>query len=277
MLHIVFQEADIQTLQKAMELDPALQGEVWQIKDEFAVGPIQNIYEPEGYQQRRDWWKEVLRFTPYADSKDIVNDKLTVHNIRKELAEENETVWIWVAQNKHDVCGYYWLISQFSDQQGKVFILNLSNLPFINEKGGIFYPENLFQIQPKEFIKAKKLARRVTTSEFEMDSDEWKKLCNENAIVRTLEGGKKVVSKEASYYDEAIFGVLNKEPQKLNKYLHSFYAKTNIHTGDVFVVWRIRMLAEQYKIITNGDWIKGWKDITVQLPSYHQAELSMTS
>lgn len=272
MLHVVFQKNDIETLQKAIELDKNLDGEVWQIRDEFAVGPIANIYETEGYQQRRNWWKEVLQYSSYTENLNIVDDKFTVHNIKKKL-EKNETVWIWVAPNQYDVCGYYWLISQLANYAGKVFILNLSNLPFINEKGNIFYPENLFQIQPKEFLKAKKLARPVTTNEFETDSDEWKKLNNENAIVRTLEGGKKITGKEASFYDASIFNILQKEPQKLTRYLHTFYSKTKINTGDVFIVWRIRMLAEENKILINGDWNNGWKDITVQMPSYQQTEL----
>lgn len=272
MLHIVFQEADISTLQKAIESDKTLQGEVWQIKDEFAVGPIINIYETEGYLQRRDWWKEVLQSSPYTDTQDIIDDKLTVHNIKRKL-EEGEAAWLWMAPNQHDVCGYYWLVSQLADYAGKVFILNLSNLPFINEKGGLFYPNNLFEIQPKEFIKAKKLARPVTASEFEMDGDEWKKLGNENAVVRILEGGKKIISKEVSYYDTAIFTTLQKEPQKLTRFLHSFYTKTKMQTGDVFIAWRIRLLADENKILVTGDWNKGWKDITLQLPAYEQAEL----
>ena len=60
MIHIVFQEADIEVLNKAIELDETLQGKVELIRDDFAVGPIENIYETEGYQQRRDWWKNLL-------------------------------------------------------------------------------------------------------------------------------------------------------------------------------------------------------------------------
>ena len=45
-------------------------------------------------------------------------------------------------------------------------------------KGQFFYPNNLFEIQPKEFLKAKKLARPISLSEFETDPDEWKKLCS---------------------------------------------------------------------------------------------------
>ena len=60
------------------------------------------------------------------------------------------------------------------------------------------------EIQPKELLKAKKLARPITMSEFEVDPDEWKKLCAENATVRILEGGKKIVSREETFYDSEI-------------------------------------------------------------------------
>jgi hypothetical protein len=71
----------------------------------------------------------------------MVDDRLTVHQLIRELEEnQKEEVWIWMGQNQHDVCGYYWLISQLAAFQGRVVVLYLNNLPFINEKGQIFYP-----------------------------------------------------------------------------------------------------------------------------------------
>jgi len=266
MLHIVFQEADINVLQKAIELDETLAGEVWQIKDDFAVGPLENIYETEGYQARRDWWRTLLEFSPYTEQIDIVDDKMTMHNLLKKLDEETSLdVWIWMGQNQHDVCSYYWLMSQLKDYQGRIFVLYMNNLPFINEKGGIFYPTALHEIQPKEFLKAKKLARPITLSEFEVDPDEWKKLCNENGGVRILEGGKKIVSKEVDFYDKDILSAMNAEPQKLNKVLGNMFSKMKIKTGDVFLVWRIREMINAEKLEAAGDWNKGWKEITIRL------------
>jgi Domain of unknown function (DUF1835)/Protein of unknown function len=266
MIHIVFQQSDVDTLQKAIELDESLQGEIIQIKDEFAVGPIADIYETEGYQLRRDWWKKVLENSPYTEQLDIVDDKLTAHRLKEKLADESQQAWIWVAPNQHDVCGYYWLVSQLKDYEGKVFVLSLNNLPFINEKGSIFYPTDLHEIPAKEFIKAKKLARPVTISEFELDGDEWKKLCAENGIVRISEGGKKITSKEAAYYDDNIITALTKEPQKLNKVFNTLFGKMKLHTGDVFLVWRIKELINEGKIELTGDWSNGWKDISLKLP-----------
>jgi len=266
MIHIVFQRNDIETLQKAIGMDASMTGDILYIKDEFAVGPIANIYEPEGYQARKDWWKEVMEFSPYTEELSINDDKLTVHNLLKTLDENpEETVWIWMAQNQHDVCGYYWLMPQLKACQGRVFVLYLNNLPFINEKGGIFYPTNLFEILPKEILKAKKLNRPITLSEFEIDPDEWKKLCADNAIVRLLEGGKKIVGKGADHYDKDVLQVATAEPQKLTKLFATLFGKMKLRAGDAFLAWRIREMAKEGKLEVQGDWVKGWKEITLRL------------
>jgi hypothetical protein len=265
MQHIVFQQADIAGLQKAIELDESLAGEVIEIKDEFAVGPIADIYEAQGYQQRRDWWKEILQFSPYVESLEIVDDRLTVHKLIQNLKEDNALqVWIWMAQNQHDVCGYYWLISQLKDFQGRIFILYLNNLPFINEKGHLFYPTNIFEIQPKEFLKAKKLARQITPSEIEVDPDEWIKLCNEEKGVRTLEGGKKLLQHDYDYYDDELLKFISADWQKVNKLFHSFFSKSKNTTGDAYLLWRLKLMITQNKIDIQGE-VKGLKDFEVKL------------
>ncbi|MEY3873445.1 MAG: hypothetical protein RL363_166 [Bacteroidota bacterium] len=267
MIHIVFETANIAALEAAIELDETLAGRIVEIKDDYAVGPLLNIYETEGYQARRDWWKNVLQNSPYEQQLDIVDDKLIVHELTSTLnVDENEQLWIWMGQNVHDVCGYYWLMSQFKEYQSRVQVLYLNNLPFLNEKGQLFYPTHLSQIQPKEFLKAKKLARPITLSEFELDPDEWKKICDENEGVRFLEGGKKIVSMPISFYDKEILSLLTKNAQKLLSAIAHILGKMKVRTGDAFIVFRLQELAEQGKIVFVGDWSKGWKDMVIQMP-----------
>lgn len=278
MIHIVFQQQDIEVLKKAIELDESLSGRVEIIRDDYAVGPIADIYEAEGYQQRRDWWKGLLELSPYNTEQltEMVDDRLAVHNLKRELEENvKEEVWIWMGQNQHDVCGYYWLISQLQSFQGRVVILYLNNLPFINEKGNIFYPTSLHEIQPKEFLKAKKLNRKVTPSEFEVDPDEWKKLCSENDMVRMLEGGKKIAGKKEDFYDADIQKGLTNEWQKGNKAMSGILGKMKIKTGDVFLLWRMKKMAEEDKIEIHGDTTKGWKDFEVRLKNNTVEEVSL--
>lgn len=275
MIHIVFEQPNVTALEKAIELDESLQGEIVEIKDDFAVGPLGDIYHTEGYQARRSWWENLLEHSPYTDTVNIVDDKLAVHNLLKKLDEQPEAeAWIWMGQNAHDVCSYYWLMPQLKDYQGRIQVLYLNNLPFINEKGSIFYPTHLHEIQPKEFLKAKKLARPITLSEFELDPDEWKKLCNENALVRFLEGGKKIVSKDVDFYDKDLLAYLN-GAMKLSKLIYTALGKMKVKTGDVFLVWRIKEMAAAGKLELTGDWSKGWKEVIVKFPG--AAEITDTT
>ena len=267
MIHLVFNTADIASIEEAIALDDSLAGKVVEIKDDYAVGPILDIYETEGYQVRRDWWKNILEHSPYEEQLDIVDDKLTVHQLIESLeANPEEEVWFWMGQNAHDVCGYYWLMTQLKPYQGRLQVLYLNNLPFLNDKGQLFYPTHLSEIQPKEFLKAKKLARPITLSEFEIDPDEWKKLCQENEGVRFLEGGKKLVSMPISFYDKDINSLLTKNAQKLPSAIAHIISKMKIKTGDAFIVSRLKAMAEMGKIVFAGNWQKGWKDIVVQMP-----------
>jgi hypothetical protein len=270
MIHVVFQHADVAVLKSAIELDQSLAGDVLEIRDEFAVGPLESLDTEEGWKSREDWWRELLAASPYAQDHLVgsFDDRKTVGELRQRLAgNEKEEAWIWMGQNQHDVCGYYWLIPALKEFQGRIVVLYFNNLPFINEKGQIFYPSTLHEIQPREFLKAKKLNRKVTSSEFEVDPDEWKRLASENALVRILEGGKKIVSKENEFYDKDVLAGLSYEWQKGNRALHHILAKMKIKTGDVFLLWRLRLLAEEEKVEINGDPSKGWKDFEVKLKS----------
>lgn len=247
-IHLVFNEADIKVLQQAIALDETLAGEVVQIKDDYAVGPLDSIYMGEGIQSRREWWMQVLAGGDY-DGKaatDEGDDYKTVANLVGTLRrDEAAEIWVWAAQNKHDVCGYYWLLNYMKEFQGRVHILYLNNLPFINEKGNIFYPNWLHQIQPKEFLKAKKLARPITLSEFEVDPDEWTKLCSQSKGVRLLEGGKKLVQADYDFYDLEIKKYITPDWQKASKIIQHFLSKSKETTGDAYLLWRLKTMIAQ--------------------------------
>lgn len=334
-----------------------MQGDIIQIEDDFAVGPLANIFSPEGIEARRQWWKEIMsteapapavdasaaaqgnspedegtaaaqpavekaapaarRLTPIdrataealkglspeeaieahkklaaekaaaetdaapeaepavpaaEDPAAPVDDRTKVEALKARLnADSSEFVWIWAAQNKHDVSGYYWLMSQLRDFQGRIFILYLNNLPFINEKGSIFYPVNLFEIPAKEFLKARKLARPITLSEFEIDPDEWTRLCSEDKGVRILEGGKKLSQHPYTYYDEELKKFITGDWIKAGKLINQFINKAKQTTSDVFLLWRLKQLAAAGELDVQGE-LKGMKDFEIKLKSAPVAE-----
>ncbi|MBM3415011.1 MAG: DUF1835 domain-containing protein [Bacteroidetes bacterium] len=276
MIHIVFNESEVALMKKVMQLDGSLTGETILIRDDFAVGPLEGLDTEEGWQARIEWWKGLISGSPYMGNIGTFDDRETVKELKAKLdADTKEEVWIWMGQNQHDVMGYYWLIPQLRNYQGRVMVLYLNNLPFINEKGQIFYPSWLEEIPPKEFQKAKKLARPVTLSEFEIDPDEWRKIAEENAIVRVLEGGKKIAGMVASFYDGEILKNSTSEWQKATRVLTNTLHRMKIKTGDVFIMWRMKRLISEGKIMVMGDMEKGWKEFDVKKPEGKQGEISV--
>ena len=274
MIHIVFNESEVTLMQKVIELDETLSGEVIQVRDDFAVGPLAGLDTEEGWTARVEWWKGQLQGSPYKDDlAGSFDDRETVKAIKEKLDQDaEEQVWIWMGQNQHDVCGYYWLMPQLKDYQGRVMVLYMNNLPFINEKGQLFYPSWLHEIQPREFLKAKKLSRPITASEFEVDPDEWKKLADENAAVRILEGGKKIAGKDESFYDNEIVKNVTAEWHKATRVLSNTLNRMKIKTGDLFLMQRMKQLIAGGKIEVMGDMEKGWKEFDVRLAGAKQAE-----
>ena len=270
MLHVLFNEPDLALLKEVQALDATLDGPIVLVRDDYAVGPLQALDTEEGQQIRLDWWKSCFETTPYGSipASPQVDDAGVVTTIQQWLEEDAAAeCWIWMAQNQHDVSGYFWLISQLKNWQGRIHVLYLNNLPFINEKGQLFYPTWLEEIPPREFVKAKKLARPVTASEFEIDPDEWNRLMAENAGVRILEGGKKLLGKEFSYFDADLKRLLTKEWQRALRIVAQTQSKMKVKTGDVFLQWRLHQLATEGLIETNGKWEKGWRDLDIRLNS----------
>jgi hypothetical protein len=277
MIHIVFNTADVEVLRKAQEMELELAGEIALVRDDYAVGPLAGVQTPEGHEARREWWRGVLQGGDYDGlvDKGLVDDPAVMAHLRQSMeADPKETLWIWAAQNKHDVSGYYWLMSQLEPFQGRVFILYLNNLPFINERGGIFYPKWMHEIPPREFLKARKLARPITPVEFENDKEEWRRLCGEETGVRLLEGGKKLVRKGLECYDTELLKHVGADWQKAARVISQFLVKGSETTGDAYLLWRIKTLIADGRLEVRGT--PGlMRDFDVRLPgSEPQADKS---
>src|SRR2546430_14554912 len=100
MIHIVFQQNDVDTLKAAIELDGTLRGDVIQVKDDFAVGPLTNIFSEEGIMVRAQWWREVLQGGDYdglVDKGEIDDNKTVAELIERLKNDAEEVIWIWAA------------------------------------------------------------------------------------------------------------------------------------------------------------------------------------
>lgn len=282
-LHIVFGQASAPALAAAFELDETLKGDLLCFEDDLSVGPLFILDTKDGQSNRRQWWQQIAGIQPQpqtqpqpaaeggqsagpAVAEEESGDPELARQLKARLKTEPELeVWIWAGQNARDVCGYYWLVSQLYDFSGRIHIIYLNNLPFLNDKGAVFYPTHLHQILPKEFLKARKLARPVSLAEFELDGDEWHRLMNENAGIRLLEGGKKLKGEPVDYYDKDLLQHSGKEFQKASKVVSQLSGKLKYPVLEQFLAWRLKELIKEEKLNSRGE-LKTAKDFEVKQP-----------
>lgn len=276
LLHITFGPLSAPALEAAIELDEQLKGDILGFEDDLSVGPLFILDTKDGQANRKQWWAQVstLQPQPVADqppqeapvSEEGEGDPERIARLKALLKENSELhVWIWAGQNGRDVCGYYWLIGQLYDFSGRIHIIYLNNLPFLNEKGAVFYPTHLHQILPREFLKAKKLARPVSLAEFELDGDEWHRLMNENAGVRLLEGGKKIKGEPAAHYDKELVQQSGATFQKASKVVSQVTGKLKYPVLEQYLAWRLKELIREGTLESRGE-LKTVKDFEVKQP-----------
>lgn len=248
-MYIFFDETDAQAFSKSFELDTNLSGETFVLKDDWSIGPVGELQGVEGMgEARNEWLSKIYQ----GNAPDAESD---LQKITEWLEQHpDEQAWMWIAPNSRDVAGYYFLISRMEAFKGRLSTVWLNNLPFISDKGNVFYPSYLHEIPAKEFLKARKLAVEISPATFETDPDEWKKLTAENGYLRILDGGKKLISKKEDYFDREILLYLPGDFQKVSRIIANIQSKTKSYLNRSFLLWRVRELINMGKISANGEW-----------------------
>ncbi|MFI5196311.1 MAG: DUF3658 domain-containing protein [Chitinophagales bacterium] len=263
--HIVTGDVAAAPLKDAIITEPSMEGEIVVMKDVLSVGPLQKEEGQSFSEMRSAFWQEVVTNDKNPIQVDDLERLLEVGN---ELSKnEDAKIWLWIAPWPADICTYHWALQYLGKYIGRLFVINIAGLPFLDENGKVFFPKSIGEIQPREVVKARRLARPVTPAEIEVDGEEWCKLVAENADIRIHEGGKRLISKNADYYDNQLISFASQQYQKASKIIGQALSKFNIPTGDLYLGWRLRQLVAADKLHLQGDVTKTLKDFEVKLPS----------
>jgi len=262
--HIVTGDVAATPLRDAIVMDPAMEGEVVVMKDVLSVGPLKKEEGQSFSELRSAFWQQIIN----NDKNPVqVDDLERLLHVGNELAKnEDARIWLWTAPWPADICTYHWSLQYVGKYLGRLFMVNIAGLPFLDENNKVFFPKSIGDIQPRELVKAKRLARAVNAAELEVDGFEWRRLVDENAGVRTHEGGKRIVSKGEEHYDNQLISFCSHQYQKASKVVGQALSKFNIPTGDVYLGWRLRKMADSGRLELQGDVTKLLKDFEVKLP-----------
>ena len=234
------------------------------LKDILNVGPIIKDEGQSFSEMRSAFWQTIA---PNDKQEFILNDMEQLLEISKKMYEDETIVaWCWMAPLPADVCAYYWLLYYLSKHKSRFLVINIAGLPFLNDSGKLYFPKSIAELSAKEIVKATKLARAVTPSEIEVDLYEWKQLQAHNAAIRTMAGGKLIKNQAVDFYDNQLLAQCSNSFQKSQRIIHAAIGKeNNIPTGDLYLAWRLRELAELGTLQIQGENGKSAKDCEVKL------------
>lgn len=262
--HFVVGDNAGDALAAAVASGGGVEGEVIPLKDILHVGPLKKEEGQSFSDLRSAFWQQVVVNEKHPIQVDDMERLLSVSG--KMYKDDSIQAWFWMAPAAADVCAYYWVLPYLSKHIGRFFIVNIAGLPFLDESGKLFYPKSISTILPRELVKARKLARLVTPSEMEIDTDEWARLVEENAAVRAHEAGKKIISQELDVYDVPLMSFCSQQFQKASKIVRQTMNKYNVPTGDLWLAWRLRSLVAEGKLLAQGDVARALNEFDLRLP-----------
>lgn len=234
-IHIVVGEENAKSIQESVSITETSNQSIFILKDCLNIGTLKSEMLP--FSEHRNKVSQVLK--PNQKS-DYIDDLARLMQLSTQISNGAEISLIfWMSSNAEDVCAYYWLLHFLKKHQGKFAVINISGLPFLDEQMQLFYPKTIAEIPSKQIIKALKLKRVISTSEWEAEGEEWKMLVAENAEIRYLVNGKNILSKKVDFYDGQIIAALE-DNKKSNKIRQDFIVKSNFsYSALPFLNWRI--------------------------------------
>jgi hypothetical protein len=241
-VHLITGKEHAETLRENLRQSDLSEEEILIFKDLLNFGPLKS--ENLTYAENRNaFWNTV------SPEQQPVDDLERLMQLSTRLSNgEDLQLWFWMAATAADICTYFWLLHFLKKHQGKLSVINIAGLPFLDEAGKLFYPECIGDLPGKELMKARKLVRKLTASEWETEGEEWKNMVTENAVVRVLKAGKALEGKPMDYFDDSLLAVASEGSKKVHKIIQETKLKNKLPHAGGFLSWRLQQLMEEGKI-----------------------------
>ncbi|HET8574023.1 MAG TPA: DUF3658 domain-containing protein [Edaphocola sp.] len=245
-IHILTEASAKKVIEEALEeQNNADTPEVMILQDDLHIGPLQS--EDASFPDTRYRFHCSLSENGISDTLPDL-DRLMAISTRLSNNEDSRLCF-WMAANAKDVCTYYWLLHYLKKHSGKLSVINIAGLPFLNENNQLFYPVSIADIPAKEIRKTLKLQRQITPSEWETDAFEWKQLREQNSGVRLLTNGKKIEGRPMDHFDETLLRHCSQQARKQSSIIQQTLQEIRFQVPGSFLQSRLTALVQSGKIL----------------------------
>jgi Protein of unknown function/Domain of unknown function (DUF1835) len=242
MLHVVFSSSGAGSLRQAL-IAQGLRQRVVDLTDNLDWGPIAT----NSFDDRQAWLDSNI---PLQESGwDWIAN--SARKFEEKIRSDPDRL-IWIApQSASELCAFYWYLDLIGGTGARMIVVDY---PLLDAWRGM-PPQGLGQLHADRFSDLLNSAERQPWNPIRFPANRWKVLRTEASLLRTVNGDL-LNSVREDYFDEQLLANCSDKWQKCYRIVGETMVsmwEQNHHADDMFLSWRLRVLAEQKRIESNRE------------------------
>jgi hypothetical protein len=242
MLHVVFSSSGAGSLRQALSAQ-GLRQRVVDLTDNLDWGPIVT----NSFDERRTWLDKNIPLQGMAW--DWIGDSAREFEV-KIRSDPDRLIWI-APQSASELCGLHWYLDLIGGDGATMIVVDY---PLQDAWRGS-PPRGLGELNADRFLGLLNDAERQPWNPVRFPEGRWKELRAEASLLRIVNGGP-IKSVREDYFDEQLLAKCSNKWQKCYRVIGDTMVslwEQNHHHDDLFLCWRLRVLAEQKQIVSNRE------------------------
>ncbi len=242
MLHVVFCTSGAGSLRQALNAQ-GLRQRVVDLTDHLDWGPINN----NSFDDRRAWLDSNIPLQEMGW--DWIGDNAREFEA-KIRSDPDRLIWI-APQSASELCALHWYLDLIGGDGATMIVVDY---PLKDAWRGT-PPRGLGELNSDRFSDLLNDAQRQPWNSVRFPADRWKELRAEASLLRIVTGGL-IKSVQEDYFDEQLLAECSDKWQKWHRIVGNTMVRfweQNHHPNDLFLSWRLRVLAEQKRIVSNRE------------------------
>ncbi|OAB35880.1 hypothetical protein PMSD_12850 [Paenibacillus macquariensis subsp. defensor] len=230
-VHVMFGDSSAAGLKFTLkQMGLRSQHHVMIVRDNYAVGPMQQLDMPEGRVYRREWFRERMHLHDGDDN--FMYDEDFFNKIVAEIVRipEHIPITIWTGNNALEQIGVRYALNLFRNKSNPIYVINTAvdshtlfdtpELTIDYRHTGEIIPEKLGKIMKHNECKA-----AITRAQREAFEQEWLNLSGNSSVLRVWEQ-QEIIHVNEDYYDEYIIETVSKLHNNFGN--HEFIKSTRV-------------------------------------------------
>jgi hypothetical protein len=246
-IHIVFGRIGRRTLIDSDIID-LNKSQIISLNDILNIGPACDMHTSEDIKKREDWLHGIFGDTSYPPVKQDLKSIETI----VENADNIDEIFIWTGYYASEIISTARLIYHLSKLDKPIFIANYPNTPVKSIYGDIIYPKALVQtaiFQVKDIFEQFELIDKSELTEW---INLWEKVKLKNGQLWIRDNKGQITVEKTDYFDSFLLSNCDENFQKATRVIGETLADIDFNVSDSYLNWRLKQLALNRKIETQG-------------------------